>query len=200
MSMNNRIEMDPARTIAEVPLRSESANDIAGILPAATCRRAAHLAVARPRITLGHMLKVEDIVLDLDARDKVNAFEVIAETMGSRHGLVAQQICASLVEREELGSTGLGRGVAIPHARVKGLRQSAAAFARLRIPIAFDAPDAKPVSDMLVLLVPAQADDEHLKMLALVAEMFCDTNFRAPLRSTADPEEIHCLLTSWTPP
>jgi nitrogen PTS system EIIA component len=94
----------------------------------------------------------------------------------------------------------LGRRVAIPHARVKGLRQAGAAFARLRIPIAFDAPDAKPVADMVVLLAPAQANDEHLKMLAIVAEMFCDTNFRATLRSTADPNGIHCPLTSWSPP
>lgn len=137
-----------------------------GILTAATCRRDAHPAVARPRLTLGDMLEVDDIMLDLDARDKASAVEAVAEIIGSRHGLVAQQICASVAEREELGSTGLGRGVAIPHARVNGLRRAAAALARLRTPIAFDAPDGKPVADMLVLLMPAQANDEHLKLLA----------------------------------
>ena len=104
-----------------------------------------------------------------------------------------------LIEREALGSTGLGRGVAIPHARVKGLQRAVAVFARFGTAIAFDAPDSKPVSDMLVLLVPERANDEHLKVLALVAEMFCDTCFRESLCSLADPSEVHRLFATWRP-
>lgn len=165
----------------------------------ATCTRDAHQAAVRPRNIVSDLLSEDDIILDLDAANKTSAFESIADFLERRHGLDAEQVCASLAEREDLGSTGLGRGVAIPHARVKGLRQAAAAFARLNIPIAFDAPDAKPVSDMLVLLVPEQPNDEHLKVLALVAEMFCDTSFRATLRSLADPKDIHRLFAAWRP-
>ncbi len=164
-----------------------------------TCTRDAPQLPARPRNIVGDLLSADDIIVDLDAASKTSAFEAIAEFLERRHGLDAEQVRASLAEREELGSTGLGRGVAIPHARVEGLRRAAAVFARLKIPIAFDAPDTKPVSDMLVLLVPEQPNDEHLKVLALVAEMFCDTNFRATLRSLDDPEDIHRLFATWKP-
>jgi PTS system nitrogen regulatory IIA component len=155
--------------------------------------------MARPSNIVSDLLSEDDIILDLDAANKTRAFESVAEFLERRHGLDAEQVCRSLAEREELGSTGLGRGVAIPHARVKGLRHAAAVFARFALPIEFDAPDAKPVSDMLVLLVPAQPNDEHLKVLALVAEMFCDTSFRAELRSLAHPKDIHRLFAAWIP-
>lgn len=154
---------------------------------------------ARSRNIVSDLLAEDDIILDLDAANKTRAFEVIANHLQSRCGVDAEQVRASLAEREELGSTGLGRGVAIPHARVKGLRRAAAAFARFALPIEFDAPDGKPVSDMLVLLVPEQPNDEHLKILALVAEMFCDTDFRTTLRSLARPKDIHDLFAAWIP-
>jgi len=138
-------------------------------------------------------------MLDLDATTKRSAFEAIADCLEKRDSLDAQQIVASLAEREELGSTGLGRGVAIPHARVEGLSHAVAIFARLALPIAFDAPDGKPVSDMLVLLVPPQPTDHHLQVLALVAEMFCDANFRDALRSADDGESVWRLFADWSP-
>jgi PTS system nitrogen regulatory IIA component len=163
------------------------------------CTQDAPPIEARPRNIVSDLLSKDDIILDLDAANKTRAFESIAELLERRHGLDAEQVRGSLAEREELGSTGLGRGVAIPHARVKGLRHAAAVFARFALPIEFDAPDAKPVSDMLVLLVPEQPNDEHLKVLALVTEMFCDTSFRAELRSLVHPKDIHRLFAAWTP-
>ena len=165
---------------------------------AARARDARQVAV-RSCNAIGDLLSSDDIILDLDAANKTRAFDVVADFLERRHGLDAQKVRASLAEREELGSTGLGRGVAIPHARVEGLHHAAAVFARLAIPIAFDAPDAKPVSEMLVLLVPEQPNDEHLKVLALVAGMFCDSSFRATLRSLADPKDIHRLFAAWKP-
>jgi nitrogen PTS system EIIA component len=163
------------------------------------CTQDAPPIVARPRNIVSDLLSEDDIILDLDAANKTRAFESVAEFLERRHGIDAEQVRTSLAEREELGSTGLGRGVAIPHARVKGLRHAAAVFARFALPIEFDAPDGKPVSDILVLLVPEQPNDEHLKVLALVAEMFCDTSFRAELRSLAHPNDIHRLFAAWIP-
>jgi nitrogen PTS system EIIA component len=168
------------------------------LLDSAWIRDTSHVAT-RSRNVIGDLLSADDIILDLDAANKTRAFEAIANFLETRHGLPAEQICASLAEREALGSTGLGRGVAIPHARVEGLHHAVAVLARLALPIAFDAPDAKPVSDMLVLLVPQQPNDEHLKILALVAEMFCNTSFRATLRSLDDPRDIHRLFAAWKP-
>ena len=127
------------------------------LLRAADARDASQVAT-RPRNPIGDLLSHEDIILDLDADSKNQAFETIADFLGRSHGLDAEQVRVGLIEREALGSTGLGRGVAIPHARVKGLQRAVAVFARLGTPIAFDAPDRKPVSDMLVLLVPEQRD------------------------------------------
>jgi nitrogen PTS system EIIA component len=168
------------------------------LLDPACTRDPGHVAT-RSRNVIGDLLSDDDIILDLDAANKTRAFEAIANFLETRHGLPAEQICASLAEREALGSTGLGRGVAIPHARVEGLHHAVAVLARLALPIAFDAPDAKPVSDLLVLLVPEQPNDEHLKILALFAEMFCDTSFRATLRSLDDPMDIHRLFAAWKP-
>lgn len=171
----------------------------AGLLADATFAGDGHQVAARSRNAVSDLLSEDDIMLDLDVGNKASAFESVVEFLERRHGLDAERVRASLTEREELGSTGLGRGVAIPHARVKGLDHAVAVFARFALPIDFDAPDAKPVSDMLVLLVPEQPVDEHLKILALVAEMFCDTDFRATLRSLADPKDIHQLFAAWIP-
>jgi PTS system nitrogen regulatory IIA component len=91
----------------------------------------------------------------------------------------------------------LGHGVAIPHARIKGLRQAVAVFVRSRSPVPFDAPDGKPVFAMVVLFVPQQATDEHLKILAGVAEMFADRRFREQLKACADPAAVSKLFADW---
>jgi Phosphoenolpyruvate-dependent sugar phosphotransferase system, EIIA 2 len=108
-------------------------------LPDATCTRDPPRIAAWPRSILVELLSEEDIILDLDAANKTGVFEFVANFLGERYGLDMDQVCASLAEREELGSTGLGLGIAIPHARVTGLHRAAAVFVRLRIPIAFDA-------------------------------------------------------------
>jgi PTS system nitrogen regulatory IIA component len=134
-------------------------------------------------------------VLDLDVPTRRRAFEEIARFVGARHGLLAEEVLASLAGREKIGSTALGHGIAIPHARVQGLSQPVAAFVRLKISVPFDAPDGKPVGDMLVLLVPEDATDAHLQLLAEVAEMFCDRPFRERLRACGHAAEVHAALT-----
>ncbi len=109
------------------------------------------------------------------------------------------RIFDSLFAREKLGSTGLGHGVAIPHGRIKGLRDTAGVFARLRSPIPFDAPDGEPVSLMFVLLVPEQATDLHLQILAELAHAFSDHQLRESLKACADSATLHRLLVGWKP-
>ncbi len=155
---------------------SESWNDIAAILTPA------------------------DILLDLDVPTKGRALEEIARFISTRHGLVDEDVRASLVKRETIGSTAVGCGVAIPHARVKDLLRPVAAFVRMKMPIPFDAPDGKPVSDLFVLLVPQHATEAHLLLLAQVAEMFCDVSFREGLRACTHDDGIHAAIAQWRQP
>jgi len=149
-----------------------------------------------PMNTIGELLSLEDVLLDIDASSKRGVFERVGALFEQRHGLDHTKVADSLCARERLGSTGLGHGVALPHARVNGLREAAAAFVRTRLPIAFDAPDGKPVSDMIVLLVPEKATDVHLEILADVAQMFADKAFREKLRMCGDAAEVHRLIAA----
>ena len=103
----------------------------------------------------------------------------------------------SLFAREKLGSTGLGKGVAIPHGRVKGLKQAAGALVRLKAPIPFDAPDGQPVSLAFLLMVPDRATDQHLQILSELAEMFSDGAFRTQLLTAPDASALHALMSNW---
>lgn len=151
------------------------------------------------RNAIATILNPSDVLLDLDVPTKKRALEEISRFLGARHGLVDGEVYASLVEREEIGSTALGQGLAIPHARVPGLSQAIAAFVRTEIPIPFDAPDGKPVGDMLVILVPQAATDAHLLLLAQAAEMFCDLSFRERLRASVDAADVHATFAQWRP-
>jgi len=144
---------------------------------------------------LAAILTPSDVVLDVDVSTKERALEEAARFLAGRHGLLWADVRTSLLEREKIGSTALGFGIAIPHARVRGLLRPIAAFLRTKIPIPFGAPDDRPVSEMLVLLVPPQAADEHLELLAAVAETFSEKQFREGLRAQSDPARVHAVLT-----
>lgn len=109
-----------------------------------------------------------------------------------------EQMFERLLERERLGSTGLAGGVALPHARMPGIRESRGAFLRLAEAVAFDALDGEPVDLVFALLVPEDANEEHLQLLAQLATRFNDPNLRERLRE-ADAEETLQLLTSASP-
>jgi PTS system nitrogen regulatory IIA component len=114
-------------------------------------------------------------------------------------GIARSKVFDSLFARERLGSTGLGEGIAIPHGRIKGLKEAMAAVIRLTEPVAFDAPDGKPVSVMIFLLVPEQATQQHLEILSEVAEMLSDKGLRASLASAADPQSLFQAICEWQP-
>ncbi|HHV47806.1 MAG TPA: PTS transporter subunit EIIA [Rhodocyclaceae bacterium] len=131
--------------------------------------------------TIADLLRTEDIIFDLEVANKSQLFEEIGRHMERKHGMPQAWVVLSLSRREEVGATGLGDGVAVPHARIKDLDRIQLAYIRLRSPIPFDAPDGQPVSDILVLLVPKQATEEHLRILAEATQMFSDRGFRERL-------------------
>ncbi|MDH5649443.1 MAG: PTS IIA-like nitrogen regulatory protein PtsN [Gammaproteobacteria bacterium] len=111
-------------------------------------------------------------------------------------GLDEQAVFQCLTEREKLGSTGIGHGVALPHGRLKGLEKAIGAFAILEQEMDFDAIDQKPVKMIFALLVPEEAHDEHLKMLSKLASIFNNEALRERLLQARDDNEIYQCLTS----
>jgi len=105
----------------------------------------------------------------------------------------------SLFARERLGSTGLGQGVAIPHGRIKGMKEAVGAFFRLAQAVPFDAPDGLPVSLAFILLVPQQATEQHLQILSELAQMLSDREFRALLAGDTTAEALHQRIAAWKP-
>jgi PTS system nitrogen regulatory IIA component len=127
-------------------------------------------------------LHPQDILLDVDARSRTHALELAAEVMCGAHGLDPAPVFRALRRREGAGSTALGEGLAIPHARIGGIARPITLFMRTGQPVSFDAPDGKLVSRLLVILVPEEgAHQDHLDLLALVARLFSDQDFRAHL-------------------
>lgn len=145
------------------------------------------------------LLPAANIVIDLDVATKPQLFAAIGDLFERSAAIPHAGVSASLAAREKLGSTGLGQGVAIPHGRIHGLRDALGAFARLRSPIPFDAPDGKPVGQLFVLLVPEHATDRHLQLLSELAQMFSERAFRDRLNAAADADALAGVFREWEP-
>ena len=145
------------------------------------------------------LLPAGNIVVDLDVATKPQFFTAIGRVFETSAGLPPASVAASLAARERLGSTGLGQGIAIPHGRIPRLPEAVGAFARLRAPIAFDAPDGRPVDQLFVLLVPEHATDRHLQLLSELAQMFSDPGFRARLSAAPDAAAVAQVFRDWPP-
>lgn len=146
---------------------------------------------------LSAILPATQVLVRVDATSKKRAFEEAGLLFESQHGLNRALITDSLFARERLGSTGLGHGVAIPHGRIKGLKQPMAAVFQLANPIGFDAPDEKPVNLMIFLLVPEAATQKHLEILSEIAELLSDGSLRDRMQSAPDAESLHGLIGAW---
>lgn len=147
---------------------------------------------------IAELLSAATILPDLAARSKDELFAAFGRLFEAGNGLRGEQVVASLRAREKLGSTGLGQGIAIPHGRIKGLLEARGAYARLAVPIPFDAPDGKPVAQVFVLLVPEHATERHLQLLSELAQMFSDRRFREALASAPDAAAIHATFAGWS--
>jgi nitrogen PTS system EIIA component len=148
---------------------------------------------------ISRLLPASNVLLDLQASSKKRAFEQAGLLFENNQGVARAKVFDSLFARERLGSTGLGQGVAIPHGRIKGLKDAVAAFVRVAEPVPFDAPDGQPVSVMIFLLVPEQASQAHLDLLSELAQMLSDKAFRQSLLDAPSPEAVHAALTAWEP-
>lgn len=146
---------------------------------------------------IAQLLPVEHVLVDLDASSKKRVFEQVGLLFENHCDIARSTVFDSLFAREKLGSTGLGQGVAIPHGRIKGLKQACGAFLRLATPVPFDAPDGKPVDQLFVLLVPEQATEQHLQILSELAQMFSERSFREALTTAPDAEKVHALFSDW---
>ncbi|MBI5919812.1 MAG: PTS sugar transporter subunit IIA [Nitrosomonadales bacterium] len=146
---------------------------------------------------ISKILPPENILLDEESTSKKRVFERAGLLFENTQQLGRSQVLDSLFAREKLGSTGLGQGVAIPHGRIKGLRDAIACFVKTKNPIPFDAPDGQPVQLIFVLLVPERATDLHLQLLGELAQMFCEKSFRDQLLASDDPAAIHQLFANW---
>ena len=148
---------------------------------------------------IAELLPAGNILLDLDTGSKARLFDAVGQLFETNHGLARRVVVDSLIAREKLGSTGLGQGIAIPHGRIRGLKQAQGAFVRLASPIPFDAPDGKPVAQVFVLMVPEQATDQHLQLLSELAQMFSESGFRERLADATDAAGLHAVFARWKP-
>jgi nitrogen PTS system EIIA component len=188
------VTFGPAAARSQLPVTSL----FSALVPGAAAWRARLTGEKEPAVKrIADLLLPEDILLDVDVSSKSELIDEIGRHMQRVHAMAQESVVLSLSHREQIGSTGLGQGVAIPHARVKNLERIQVAYLRLKLPIPFDSPDGKPVSDVLVLLVPKQASEEHLTILAETAQMLSDRRFRERLHLCGNPIQVKRLFEVW---
>jgi PTS system nitrogen regulatory IIA component len=144
-------------------------------------------------MALSDLLSQKAVVLNLHARCKREALAMLADRAAAVTGADATAIREALMEREKLGSTGVGRGVAIPHGKIDGLGAMTGVLAKLDAPIDFEAVDDQPVDLVFVLLAPADASAAHLKALAKVSRLLRDERVREALRGAETPEALFTI-------
>ena len=148
---------------------------------------------------ISQLLPESNVIINLDVASKKRVFEQAGLLFENTIQIARSKVFDSLFAREKLGSTGLGQGVAIPHGRIKGLRDAVAALVTMKEAIPFDAPDGQPVNIACILLVPEKATDKHLQILSELAQMFSDKQFREKILYSNNATEIHKLIAEWTP-
>jgi nitrogen PTS system EIIA component len=143
---------------------------------------------------ISDFLSPGNVMIDVAAADKQKLLLALARKAGAIVGLSPEQILAELQKREELGSTGVGGGVALPHARFHQISQSTGMLLRLRKPIAFDAVDEEPVDIVFLLLLPEASEGEQLGALAAIARKLRNPEITAALRDARDTAEMYQVL------
>lgn len=145
---------------------------------------------------ISDLLSPERIRCDVHTSSKKRLLELISEELARNSDEFSKrEIFESLCARERLGSTGLGKGVAIPHGRVKGTQHVEASFFRLTKPLSFDAADGEPVDLLFALAVPEECGEDHLKLLANIAELFSDPELLQQLRDADSSGKLLQLLS-----
>jgi PTS system nitrogen regulatory IIA component len=146
-------------------------------------------------MTFTDILAPDGVIVDLKIASKKQAFQELAKVAANLTGLDARAVFDAILERERLGSTGVGHGVAIPHARLPGLPKIVGVFARLAQPIDFDAVDERPTDLVFMLLAPEGAGADHLKALARVSRAMRREDLRDRLRAAPGADAVRALLS-----
>ncbi|MBD8066385.1 PTS sugar transporter subunit IIA [Devosia sp. PTR5] len=145
---------------------------------------------------LADILAARSVLYFKDVSNKPQLFERLSHEASETTEIAQTTILAAINAREELGSTGLGNGIAIPHGKIRGLAGVTAVFARLAEPIEFDAVDDLPVDLVMMLLAPVGAGADHLKALSRVARLLRTESVVEDLRTYTDPARLHAVLTA----
>jgi len=147
-------------------------------------------------VDIEQLLSPADVRVGLRASDKREALEVLARHMAKKLDLSPDDVLGAILKREELGSTGIGSGSAVPHARLDAVHRPTGVFARLKRPIAFEAIDGDPVDLVFLLLLPTDPMGEQLNALACVARRLRDVNARMRARQATDRDTVYAALTA----
>jgi PTS system nitrogen regulatory IIA component len=143
---------------------------------------------------LSDLIDASAILPALKANSKKQLLQLLAEKAAAITGLPEREVFDTILQRERLGSTGVGNGIAIPHGKLPGVKRITGVFARLDTPVDFEALDDQPVDLVFLLLAPEGAGADHLKALSRIARVLRDGNTVAKIRGTLDPAAIHTLL------
>ena len=146
---------------------------------------------------LSEIISQDHVLPSVRAQSKKQLLQELSTAAAKPAGLEPRRVFEALLQREKLGSTGLGQGIAIPHGRIKGIPEAIGAFVRTKSPIPFDSPDGRGVSVIFVLLVPEQATDRHLQILSELAQMFSDKAMREKLATASDPMALRQAIERW---
>lgn len=146
-------------------------------------------------VDLHDLLTPDGIIASLKATNKKDALQELAAIAAAKTGLDEREIFNMLLQRERLGSTGLGRGIAIPHVKLNALREIVCLFARLDVPIEYDSHDGEPVDLVFMLLAPEDASGDHLKALARISRLVREPSILDDLRNASDAAALHSALT-----
>jgi PTS system nitrogen regulatory IIA component len=144
---------------------------------------------------IGQLLKRDAVAVRVSANSKRQALVALAEIASRSLGLPEAEILDALLEREQQGSTGVGQGVAVPHARLKGLDRMAGVFVKLETPVPFDAVDDRPVDLLFALFAPRESGMEHLRALAKVSRLLRQSELREHLRQARTGDALYALLS-----
>jgi PTS system nitrogen regulatory IIA component len=145
-------------------------------------------------MTISALLSPGCIFIDTHISSKKRLLEFISNTVADQFNLPQSKIYGNLLDRERLGSTGLGNGFAIPHARLSNLDTTIGCFIRLAQPVKFEAPDNKPVDLVFTIIIPENATDEHLQILSSLAKIFSQTEIREAIRSAESNDEVARII------
>ncbi len=144
---------------------------------------------------INNIISSETIISDLKVSGKKHLFQELSEKASPIVGVQDRVILRTLLDREKLGTTGIGQGVAIPHGKISNLNSSIGFFARLIDPIDFEAIDEKPVDLIFLLLAPEEANAENLKTLAKISRMLRDKNLCDKIRGSIGNDALYSVLT-----